>query len=113
MVHSRPDTVETLSAAIGKVTGFEAVDVVNLEAQGPIFAHGVLCDGWRVFVGDEDKRIDFESDTMSKAWDFAPTYALATRGKVAAFRRWLEERYDIGSSPGEARPSQGKPEVAR
>ena len=35
--------VAALAAAIGKATGFEAVDVVDLEAQGPIFAHRLLC----------------------------------------------------------------------
>lgn len=76
-------------------TGFAAVDLVDLEAQGPIFAHAVLCEGALVYESDRARRIDFESDTFSRALDFRPTYDLATRGKVRALRHWLEKRYDI------------------
>lgn len=81
-----------LATEIAKATGVEPVDVVDLEAQGPIFAHRVLLEGRRAYVGSEERRVDFESDTMVRAFDFRPTYELATRGKVAALRRWLRER---------------------
>lgn len=81
-----------LSTELAAATGVEPVDVIDLEAQGPIFAHGVLLDGFRVYVGSEARRVDFESETLARAFDFRPTYELATRGKVAALRRWLAER---------------------
>lgn len=81
-----------LATELAKATGIDAVDVVDLEAQGPIFAHRVLIEGRRAYVGSEERRVDFESDTMVRAFDFRPTYEIATRGKVAALRRWLRER---------------------
>jgi predicted nucleotidyltransferase len=80
---------------LARATGFERVDVIDLAAQGPIFAHRALCDGRRVYEGDRDRRVDFESDTMSRAFDFMPTYRIATADKPAALRRWLEERYGV------------------
>ena len=81
-----------LATELSKATGIDAVDVIDLEAQGPIFAHHVLLEGRRVHVGSEERRVDFESDTMVHAFDFRPTHELATRGKIGALRRWLRER---------------------
>lgn len=81
-----------LATELATATGIDAVDVIDLEAQGPIFAHGVLLEGRRAYVGSEERRVDFESDTMVRAFDFRPTHELATRGKVGALRRWLRER---------------------
>jgi predicted nucleotidyltransferase len=86
----------TLAIELAQATGFAEIDVVDLEAQGPIFAHRVLCDGLRAYEGDRSRRVDFESDTIVRALDFMPTHVLATRGKRAAMRRWLEERYGLG-----------------
>jgi hypothetical protein len=91
--HERLVTV--LASRIGAATGFERVDVVDLEAQGPIFAHEVLCEAALAHDADPERRVDFESETLVRAFDFRPTYELATRGKVAALRRWLEARYDV------------------
>ncbi len=109
----RDRVAERLTGPIARAAGFEAVDVVDLEAQGPIFAHRVLCEGLRVYTADRERRVDFEADTIVRALDFRPTYELATRGKAAALRRWLRERYDIGADPVEARPPQGEPHEAR
>lgn len=87
--------VASLASRLGAATGFHAVDVVDLEAQGPIFAHEVLCESVLVHDADPERRVDFESDTLVRAFDFRPTYDLATRGKAAALRRWLEQRYDV------------------
>ncbi|MBC8073026.1 MAG: nucleotidyltransferase domain-containing protein [Deltaproteobacteria bacterium] len=84
-----------LAMELARATGFERVDVVDLAAQGPIFAHRVLCDGRRVYEGDRDRRVDFESDTTARAFDFMPTYRIATADKPAALRRWLAERYGV------------------
>jgi predicted nucleotidyltransferase len=85
----------SLAIRLGAATGFDAVDVVDLAAQGSIFAHEVLCESVLVHDADPDRRVDFESDTLVRAFDFRPTYDLATRGKAAALRRWLEQRYDL------------------
>jgi predicted nucleotidyltransferase len=88
--------VTPLALELAEATGFTEIDVVDLAAQGPVFAHRVLCDGLRVYEGDRERRIDFESDTIVRALDFMPTYVIATRDKPAALRRWLEERYGLG-----------------
>jgi hypothetical protein len=87
--------VTSLALELSRATGFERVDLVDLEAQGSIFSLRVLSDGLRAYEGDRERRIDFESDTISRALDFLPTYELATRDKPAALRRWLEERYGL------------------
>ena len=87
--------VDQLAADAGKETRRECVDVVLLEPQGPIFCHRVLCDGWLLYEKDRDRRIDFESETMVRAFDFRPTWELSTRGKVQAIRQWLKTRYDL------------------
>jgi predicted nucleotidyltransferase len=84
-----------LAAQLGRASGREAIDVVDLEAQGPIFCHRVLCEGRLLYVADAARRVDFESETIVRALDFRPTYDLATQGKPAALRRWLRERYDL------------------
>jgi uncharacterized protein len=83
-----------LAVEAAKATGIDRVDVIDLEAQGPIFCHRVLLEGRRIHVADEARRVDFESDALVRAFDFRPTYELATRGKVAAMRRWLREHRD-------------------
>lgn len=86
---------DDLTWELGQVVPFESIDLVELEPQGPIFCHQVLCDGRLVHEGDADRRIDYESETIVRALDFRPTWELATRGKPAALLRWLEERYDV------------------
>jgi predicted nucleotidyltransferase len=103
-VHER--VADAVARDVGAVTGIERVDVVDLEAQGPLFCHRVLCEGRRLFVADEARRIDFESDAIVRGIDFRPTYEIATRGKIQALRRWLRESHDVGASPTEA----GRPE---
>lgn len=99
---SHEKVATNLALGIGRVLGTDAVDVIDLEAQGPIFCHQVLCDGHRIYEADRNRRIDFESETLVFAHDFRPTYDIATRGKAAALRRWLRKRYDVGASPVEA-----------
>ena len=80
---------DALAAAVARATGIERVDVVDLAAQGPIFAHNALLDGKLVFEGDRARRLDFVTDTVSRAIDFRPTYEIATRDKAGAMRRAL------------------------
>jgi predicted nucleotidyltransferase len=99
VVYRRPspdrahDEVAVLLAdAVERATGIPRVDVVDLEAQGPAFAHRALCEAVRLVVRDERRRVDFESDAIVRGIDFAPTLELATAGKPSALRRWLAAR---------------------
>lgn len=92
-----------LAHEISRASGFETVDLIDLEAQGPVFCHRVLCEGRRIYEGDRARRIDFESDTIVRALDFRPTYDLAIHDKPAMLRRWLRKRRDdVRPSPDEA-----------
>ena len=68
------------------------VDVVLLEPQGPIFAHRVLCEGVRAYEADRVRRVDFESDTISRALDLLPAHERLARERIHGFRRWLRSR---------------------
>jgi predicted nucleotidyltransferase len=80
-----------LAARLETLTSPYPADVVDLEPQGVIFAHGVLCDGRRVYEADRDRRVDFESDTAVRAFDFRPTYERALRGQREGLLRRLAE----------------------
>ena len=100
---AREQLFDEVAAHVGRATGIERVDVLDLAEQGPIFSHRVLCEGRRVFESDRARRIDFESDTIVRALDFRPTYELATEGKIRALRSWLRKRHDVGRASVEAR----------
>lgn len=84
-----------IGGELSRATGVEDIDAVDLEELGPIFCHRVLCEGVRLYEGDPDRRVDFESDTVVRSFDFRPTYEIATRGKVRALRAWLEGRREV------------------
>lgn len=84
-----------LACQIARVLGHERIDLVVLEPQGPIFCHQVLLEGSLLYEGDPARRVDFESETLVRAFDFRPTWELATRGKATALRRWLRQNYDL------------------
>jgi len=119
VVYRRPSEVDheriatELADQVGRALGIEAVDVVDLEVQGAVFCHQVLCDAVRIYESDAERRTDFESDVIVRALDFLPTYRLATRGKPAALRRWLRERYDLRTASVEARHPEGESREAR
>jgi uncharacterized protein len=98
--HERVATA--VAAEVAKITGVSQIDVVDLDAQGPIFCHQVLLEGIRLYIADDARRIDFESETMMRAFDFRPTYELATRGKVTALRRWLRGQHDVRANSAKA-----------
>jgi len=83
-----------LAARLESVTAPSPVDLVVLDDQGSVFCHEVLLDGYRVYEGNRDRRIDFESDTISRALDFRPTLELATHGYLSGYRRWLRSYRD-------------------
>jgi predicted nucleotidyltransferase len=86
------ESVLTLAARAERLVGGARVDVVLLEDQGPIFCHRVLSEGRLVYDADPDRRIDFESDTYVRYFDFLPTYELAARTAAQGMRDWLEKR---------------------
>ncbi len=68
------------------------LDLVVLESQGWLFRHRVLLEGSLLYEGERDRRVDFESETYVRAFDFRPTYELATRGRIEVIRRKLSAR---------------------
>lgn len=79
-----------LASRVESVSDGRPLDLVVLENQGPLFRHQVLLEGGLVYEGDRGRRIDFESETYTRAFDFRPTYELAPRGRISAIRRRLE-----------------------
>lgn len=79
-----------LGARLERFTSHHPVDVVDLEPQGVIFAHEVLCSGRRVYEADRERRIDFEWRTSVAAFDFRPTHDLAVRGQRQGLLRRLQ-----------------------
>lgn len=78
-----------LASRLEGPAGTDRIDLVVLEPQGPIFCHRVLSEGRLVYEGDTERRVDFESDTYSRYFDFKPTYDIATAGALDAVRRRL------------------------
>jgi uncharacterized protein len=103
----------SLALDLGKALEIDHIELVDLEAQGPIFRHGVLLEGRLLYEADRDRRVDFESNTLVRAFDFRPTYELATRGKVTALRRWLRSHHDFRTGPVKTRHSQDESRKTR
>ena len=68
------------------------VDIVLLESQGPVFCHQVLKEGVLVLDNDPERRVDFESDTHVRYFDFLPTYELGARTATRELKEWLHRR---------------------
>ncbi len=81
-----------LASRLEEVTASRPLDLVVLDREGPMLRHRVLSEGRLVFERDRARRVDFESDTYSRYFDFLPTYEIATRGKIAATREWIASR---------------------
>jgi len=82
----------TIAARLEAVAPGRPIDLVVLEPQGPIFCHRVLSEGRLVYDADPDRRVDFESDTYVRYFDFLPTYELAAKHALEGFRQRLEQR---------------------
>jgi uncharacterized protein len=76
-----------LAAQLERVAPGRRIDLVLLEAQGPVFQHRVLSEGRLVLDADRSRRIDFESDAYVRYFDFLPTYELAQKNALAGFER--------------------------
>ena len=83
------EVLAAFAARLEALTSPYPVDGVDLAEQGVIFAHGVLCTGKLVFEADRERRIDFESSTCVRAFDFGPTHELAVRGQREGLLRRL------------------------
>jgi len=90
-VQDRDRLLAAFGARLEKFTASYPVDAVDLEPQGVIFAHAVLSSGRRVYDADRDQRVDFESTTCVRAFDFRPTHDLAVRGQREGIQRRLRE----------------------
>jgi predicted nucleotidyltransferase len=88
----RDTALAELSARLEAFTSPYPVDAVDLGEQGVIFAHEVLCTGKLAYVAHDDYRVQFESSTCVRAFDFRPTYELALRGQREGLLRRLEQR---------------------
>jgi predicted nucleotidyltransferase len=83
-------TLGRLAAFLEAVAPGRRIDVVLVEAQGPIFQHNVLREGRLVYDAEPSRRVDFESDAYVRYFDFLPTYRIADRQALDGFRHWLE-----------------------
>lgn len=81
-----------IAANLERVVPGRQIDIVLIASEGPIFQHRVLSEGRRVLDADPALRIDFESDTYVRYFDFRPTYELARRHAASGFRAWFGER---------------------
>jgi predicted nucleotidyltransferase len=79
-----------LASRLEAVSDGRPLDLVVLESQGWLFRHRVLLEGKLVYEADRERRISFEVQTYVRAFDFRPTYEIATRGRLTAIRRRLE-----------------------
>lgn len=82
----------TMAARLEAVAPDRIIDLVVLEPQGPIFCHRVLSEGRLVYDADFERRVDFESDTYVRYFDFRPTYEIAAQHALEGFKQRLEDR---------------------
>ena len=83
-------TLGRMAAELERVAPGRRVDLVLLEAQGPIFQHRALSEGRLVYDSDPRRRVDFESDSYVRYFDFLPTHQLAARHALSGFGSWFE-----------------------
>lgn len=55
-----------------------------------MFCHEVLLTGLRIYEADPDRRVDFESETMVRAWDERHTREWANRVDFESLRERLK-----------------------
>lgn len=84
--------IRTIAACLERAASAREIDVVLIERQPPIFVHRLLAEGRLVYDIDRDRRIDFESDAISRYLDFLPTYRIAADAAIEGMRTWLEQR---------------------
>lgn len=84
--------IRTIAARLEALAPGRPIDLVVLESQGPIFRHRVLVEGRLVYDADPERRIDFESESSVRYFDWRPTHEFADRHAVQGMRDWLEKR---------------------
>lgn len=87
---------DRLAASVGDAAGRDAVDVVELRAQGPLFAREALDGAILLHEGDREARIDFVADTLVQAIDFQPTFEIAMQDREARMRAALRRDGHLG-----------------
>jgi len=83
-------TLGRIAAELEQVAPGRRIDLVLLQAQGPVFQHRVLSQGRLVYDIDFRHRVDFESDACVRYFDFLPTHQIAERQALSGFRSWFE-----------------------
>jgi len=81
-----------IAARVERLVPGRRVDVVLLEPQGPVFRHTALSEGHLVYDADPERRVDFESDTCVRYFDYLPTHQIAARHALQGMSDWLEKR---------------------
>jgi predicted nucleotidyltransferase len=96
LFRDRGTTVADVHELIGRIAAHlegvapgRRIDLVSLEAQGPVFQHRVLSEGRLVLDTDPRRRVDFESDAYVRYFDFAPLHARAQRMAATGFAQWF------------------------
>lgn len=79
-----------IAAELEQAAAGRRIDLVLLQAQGPVFQHRVLSEGRLVYDVDFRHRVDFESDACVRYFDFLPTHQIAERHALSGFRSWFE-----------------------
>lgn len=69
-----------------------SIDLVAFESQGPILRYRILSEGVCVYEADRERRVDAESDTYPRYFDYRRTWDAAAGQSVEGMRRWLEAR---------------------
>jgi uncharacterized protein len=81
-----------IAAQLEAVAPGRRIDIVSVEAQGPVFQHRVLSEGRIVHDAEPSRRVDFESDAYVRYFDFAPIHERAQRVAAAGFVAWFGSR---------------------
>lgn len=84
------DAILSLAARLEGPADGRRIDLVALESQGPIFAHEVLAKGVLVHEKDRERRIDFESETHVRYFDWKRTVDAVADAADEGLRRRLE-----------------------
>ncbi|MDX2055153.1 MAG: nucleotidyltransferase domain-containing protein [Polyangiaceae bacterium] len=79
-----------LAAKLEAVAPGRRIDLVLLEHQGPVFQHRVLSEGRLVYDVEPARRVDFESDSFVRYFDFLPTHEIAERHALSGLGAWFE-----------------------
>ncbi|MBI4615692.1 MAG: nucleotidyltransferase domain-containing protein [Planctomycetes bacterium] len=85
-------TIGDLASRLEDVFPGRRLDLVVLESQGPIFGHRVLMEGERIYAADFERCVDFESDTVVRAFDHRPTHDMVSAEARRSIQCWVREK---------------------